>query len=176
MHLLCCDIMPQGTDKERYVFPGGFLSYPGLYCFRYMYIGCEMIGNKRQQTDTCQLLHVVSLWWRLVRFQSVKNAASRPKAENERFIDCPQGGEWMQVQIAAGRFSPASPVEPCRHSSLPLLVLGMVFSCWRDAALMHSWKPLPWLWMPTIGRRLLGGNCSARFCTCGIGFAVIGKT
>ena len=81
-----------------------------------------------------------------------------------RFHDpYPQGGEWMQVQIAAGRFSPASPVEPCRHSSLPLLVLGMVFSCWRDAALMHSWKPLPWLWMPTIGRRLLGGNCSARF-------------
>ena len=79
--------------KARYVFPGGFLSYPGLYCFRYVYIGCEMVGNKRQQTDTCQLLHVVSLWWHLVRFQSVKNAASRPKAENERFIDCPQGGE-----------------------------------------------------------------------------------
>ena len=79
--------------KARYVFPGGFLSYPGLYCFRYVYIGCEMIGNKRQQTDTCQLLHVVTRWWHLVRFQSVKNAASRPKAENERFIDCPQGGE-----------------------------------------------------------------------------------
>ena len=38
-------------------------------------------------------------------------------------------------------------------------VLGMVFQCWRDGALMHSWKPLPWLWIPaTLPAPLLWGN------------------
>ena len=86
--------MSQGTNKERYVFfQEDCKATLGYIVLGTVYIGCGMIGNKRQQTDTCQLLHVVTQWWHLVRFQSVKNAASRPKAENERFIDCPHVGE-----------------------------------------------------------------------------------
>ena len=72
--------MSQGTDKERYVFfQEDCKATLGYIVLGTVYIGCEMIGNKRQQTDTCQLLHVVTLRGILCGFKVSKTRPRGPR-------------------------------------------------------------------------------------------------